>query len=159
MLQLHSKQITTFATIDNNVIHSFNQWIVSTEKRTDIIELYKYSLSLTLGSIGGEKEVQAGDEILALLSVIYRDQIFDSSLSSSISAAKSSFSVSVTSYDNDIHRLYLQWSEVLLLGEQTSPWNYVFHLEHLETARVVGNNSMLVYHVLFINSTIYIICV
>lgn len=89
-----------------------------------MIGLYKQSLSLTLGGIGGDREVQTGDEVLALLCSAYHDQ------HRSIMNGPAQDLL----YTNLYH-----WSQVLVLGQTTSPWNFLFHLERLETCRMMSD--------------------
>jgi len=115
-----------------------------------MLDHYRHSLSLTLGGTGGEREVQAGDELLMLVCAQLQDfqqaaalqgraleaqSRADGTGATSLACSAHPDHARYAELDRDRHESCLQWAELLNVGERTSPYNFVFHLERVELAR------------------------
>ena len=84
--------------------------------------------------------MQTGDEILALLCSAYQDHHRSIvSRYTTNSSSTSSTSAPTTQGKLDLYTNLYHWSQVLVLGQTTSPWNFLFHLERLETCRSLSD--------------------
>ena len=94
-----------------------------------MMELFEASRRLCGGGIGGDREVQPGDELLLLLSATRQKRIVQ------FATAPSDFN-NVLPYNAFLE--CISWMKLLLNSMDASPHSYTFKLEMLESCRILG---------------------
>ena len=106
------------------------------EEQERSMELFDLTRPLCLGSIGGEKEVQPGDEMLLLTSVRHRAAL---ALRSSAGAGK--FGLDAVRF-----AAYARWLFMLEHGNQASPYSYAFKVDGFDAWRALACGSQVQKH-------------
>lgn len=107
---------------------------------------YRATKPLCAGGIGGEREVQPGDELLLLSSAAHRLLLKASLARPSASSSVSSGLGPATHELQHLIRL-MAWARVLMEGTWASPFNYATKLELMEVLRLfsVGESALVLF--------------
>jgi hypothetical protein len=133
LLCSHSKlsQLSYYCGIIDNNIDSIDISNSLLHEQTRRISLFKDGKISCGGGIGGEREVQPGDELLLLCSTANR--VLYSLPNVNTTTILSSDGCSINKLTRSIN-----WASLLLFGMEQSQYTYTFRLELLEPLRVLG---------------------